>query len=179
MRGPATLDGPGLVAGLAATGSMAAGVVLTKRWGRPVSLLGFTGWQLSAGGLLLLPLALVVEGLPTTVSGTNVAGFAYLAIVNTAFGYAVWLRGIEHLPATNASFLALMSPVVATVAGWAVLGQSLAAWQLVGMVLALGSLVLAQLSPGVLSRAATRGRRRPGGSPAVPRPAPEAALSGR
>jgi len=179
LRGPAALDGPGLVAGLAATGSMAVGVVLTKRWGRPVSLLGFTGWQLSAGGLLLLPLALLVEGLPTTVSGTNVAGFAYLAIVNTALGYALWLRGIEHLPATNASFLALMSPVVATVAGWVALGQSLSVWQLLGMALALGSLVLAQLPAGVLSRAANLGRRRRGGSPAAPRPAPEAALSGR
>jgi probable blue pigment (indigoidine) exporter len=145
LRGDAALDGPGVIAGLAATSCMAAGVVLTKRWGRPVSLLSFTGWHLSTGGLVLLPLALVVEGLPGSVTGLNVAGFAYLAVVNTALGYAIWLRGIERLPATNASFLALASPVVATVAGWLVLGQSLAAWQLVGMTLALGSLVLAQL----------------------------------
>jgi len=145
LRGDAALDGPGLVAGLAGTASMAAGVVLTKRWGRPVSLFSFTGWLLASGGLVLLPAALLVEGLPPAVTGPNLAGFAYLALVTTGLGYAVWLRGIERLPATNVSFLGLMSPVVATLAGWVALEQGLTGWQLAGMVLALGSLVLAQL----------------------------------
>ena len=145
LRGDAALDGPGLLAGVAATASMAVGVVLTKRWGRPVSLFSFTGWLLAAGGVLLLPLALVVEGLPHAVTVPNLAGFAYLAVVTTGLGYAVWLRGIERLPATSVSFLGLMSPVVATVAGWVALGEALTGWQLVGMLLALGSLVLAQL----------------------------------
>jgi probable blue pigment (indigoidine) exporter len=145
LRGDAALDGPGLLAGLAGTASMAAGVVLTKRWGRPVPLFSFTGWLLASGGLVLLPAALVVEGLPPAVTGPNLAGFAYLALVTTGLGYAVWLRGIERLPATNVSFLGLMSPVVATLAGWIALEQGLTGWQLVGMLLALGSLVLAQL----------------------------------
>jgi probable blue pigment (indigoidine) exporter len=84
----------------------------------------------------------------------NLAGFGYLAVITTGLGYAVWLRGIERLPATNVSFLGLMSPVVATLAGWAVLGEVLTGWQLVGMLLALGSLVLAQLP----ARPATRPR---------------------
>jgi probable blue pigment (indigoidine) exporter len=145
LRGAVVLDGPGLLAGLVGTVSMALGVVLTKRWGRPAPLLAFTGWQLSAGGLFLLPLALAVEGLPESVTATNLTGFAYLALVNTALGYALWLRGIERLPATSVSFLALMSPVVATALGWAVLGETLTGLQLVGMTLALASLVAAQL----------------------------------
>jgi probable blue pigment (indigoidine) exporter len=40
---------------------MAVGVVLTKRWGRPAPLLATTGWQLVAGGLVLLPVAALVE----------------------------------------------------------------------------------------------------------------------
>lgn len=145
LRGDAALDVPGILAGVAATASMAGGVVLTKRWGRPVPLFAFTGWLLASGGLLLLPLALLVEGLPPTVTGRNLVGFGYLAVITTGLGYAVWLRGIERLPATNVSFLGLMSPVVATVAGWVALEQGLTGWQLVGMFLALGSLVLAQL----------------------------------
>lgn len=147
LRTSAALDGPGLVAGLAATLAMAAGVVLTKRWGRPVPLLTFTGWNLAAGGLVLVPLTLVLEGLPGSVTATNLGGFAYLdlAVVNTAFAYALWLRGIERLPATNVSFLALMSPGVATVAGWLVLGEVLTGWQLAGLAIALASLVAAQL----------------------------------
>lgn len=145
LRGDAALDALGVVAGVAATASMAAGVVLTKRWGRPVPLFTFTGWLLASGGLVLLPVALLVEGLPTTVTSANLAGFGYLAVITTGLGYAVWLRGIEHLPATNVSFLGLMSPVVATLAGWLVVREVLTGWQLAGMALALGSLVLAQL----------------------------------
>ena len=42
LRGEAALDPVGLAAALAGTLSMATGVVLTKRWGRPAPLLVFT-----------------------------------------------------------------------------------------------------------------------------------------
>jgi probable blue pigment (indigoidine) exporter len=166
LRGAVVLDGLGLLAGLVGTVSMALGVVLTKRWGRPAPLLSFTGWQLSAGGLFLLPLALAVEGVPQSVTATNLAGFGYLALVNTALGYALWLRGIERLPATSVSFLALMSPVVATALGWAVLGETLTGLQLAGMALALVSLVAAQLPRRSAAPAAATGS--PVTSPATP-----------
>lgn len=145
LRSTVELDAVGVVAGLAGTAAMACGVVLTKRWGRPVPLLVFTGWNMAAGGLLLLPVALLAEGLPRSVTPVNIGGFAYLAVVGTAVAYALWLRGIERLPATNVSFLALFSPVVATVLGWAVLGQALGPLQVVGLVLVLASLVLGQV----------------------------------
>jgi len=109
-----------------------------------VPVLTFTGWQLTVGGLLLAPLTLTVEGLPAGISAVNVGGFTYLALVNTAVGYALWFRGLERLPAARVSFLGLLSPVVAAVAGWVVLEQSLTRWQLLGVALALGSLIAAQ-----------------------------------
>src|SRR5690606_18278755 len=57
----AALDPVGIAAGLAGAASMAAGTVLSRRWQPPVSPLIFTAWQLSAGGLLLLPAALWLE----------------------------------------------------------------------------------------------------------------------
>lgn len=62
LRGTAALDPLGLAAALAGTLSMATGVVLTKRWGRPAPLLVFTAWQLVAGGFFLVPLAYFFEG---------------------------------------------------------------------------------------------------------------------
>ena len=47
-----------VVAMLAGAVSMALGTALTRHWRPPVSSLTFTAWQLTAGGLLLLPLAL-------------------------------------------------------------------------------------------------------------------------
>ena len=48
ISGPVALDPVGVAAGLAGTACMGTGVVLTKRWGRPVPVLAFTGWQLTA-----------------------------------------------------------------------------------------------------------------------------------
>jgi probable blue pigment (indigoidine) exporter len=142
LTAAARLDPIGLLAGLAGTASMALGLVLTKRWGRPdASLLTTTGWQLTAGGLLLTPLALGVEGLPATLTGVNVAGYAYLSLVGTALAYTIWFRGLDRLPAARVSLLALLSPVVATAVGWAALGQALTPVQVLGMLLAFGAVL--------------------------------------
>lgn len=138
------LDAIGVAASLAAAGSMAAGIVLTKKWGRPVPLLVFTGWQLVAGGLVLLVPTLLIEGIPDRVTPVNLLGYAYLSIVGACLAYVIWFRGIEQLAASAISFLGLFSPVVATVLGYLVLGQTLTAWQLVGMVCILVAIVTGQ-----------------------------------
>lgn len=147
LRGETDLDTVGVVAAAGAAVSMSVGVILAKRWASPASSLATTGWQLTAGGLVLLPLALVVEGLPTHLTGENVAGYAYLALVGSVLGYALWFRGLRALPPTDVTFLGLLNPVVATVLGWAVLDQRLTALQLLGGGVVLASLVLAQLRP--------------------------------
>ncbi|MDR6437040.1 putative blue pigment (indigoidine) exporter [Paenarthrobacter nicotinovorans] len=155
LRSDATLTLVGVLAGMAAALSMAAGIVLTKRWGRPdgVGLLGFTGLQLAMGGVMLLPVTLVVEGLPGAVTGPNLAGFAYLSVIGALAAYAVWFRGIHRLPTMVVSFLGFLSPLVATVLGFVFLGEALSGWQLVGAVLVLGAVGLVQ-RPG-----ASAGRR--------------------
>ncbi|WP_441246162.1 EamA family transporter [Kitasatospora sp. McL0602] len=149
LRAGARLDTLGVLAGLAGAVCMAAGTVLSKRWGRPegVGPLAMTGWQLTAGGLMLLPVALFVEGALPVLTGTNLLGYLYLAVVNTAVAYWFWLRGIERLPAGSVAFLALLSPLSAAVIGWAALGQALSPLQLLGVAVALGSTVAGQGRP--------------------------------
>lgn len=146
VLGPdAGLDPIGVAAAVAGTLSMATGVVLTKHWGRPVDLITFTGWQLTAGGVMLVPVVAFTEGFPTTISGTNVAGFAWLAVIGTGLAYANWFRGIAELPISVSSFLGLLSPLVATIAGWLVLDQTLTPPQLVGAILVLTAVIAPQL----------------------------------
>ncbi len=144
LRAGGHLDPVGIAAALAATTSMATGVVLTKKWGRPVGLLVFTGWQLIAGGLFLVPLVVVFEGAPASVTVGNVAGYVWLASFGGAIAYAVWFRGIHTLPVAQVSILGLLSPVVAAVAGWIVVGQTLNAVQLAGMAAILAAVVISQ-----------------------------------
>jgi probable blue pigment (indigoidine) exporter len=143
LRSSARLDPLGIAAGLAGAASMATGVVLTKRWGRPAPLLAFTSWQLVAGGLLLAPVAVAVEGLPPHLTAGNLLGYLWLASAGTALAYALWFRGVGSLPVAQTSLLGLLSPVVATLAGWVHLGQRLTPVQLAG-----GSLVLAAVWAG-------------------------------
>lgn len=128
VLGPeAALNPIGVLAGLAAACSMGTGIVLTKRWGRPegVSLLGITGWQLTAGGLVLLPATLLVEGLPPSITLANLGGFAYLGLIGALVAYALWFRGLERLPALAVSFLSFASPLTATLLGYLVLNETL------------------------------------------------------
>jgi probable blue pigment (indigoidine) exporter len=148
VLGPeATLDPFGVGAALAGTLSMALGVVLTKKWGRPrgVGLLTATGWQLLTGGLLLAPLALLVEGPPPHFVLDNWIGFGWLAIIGTGVAYSLWFRGIERLPIGSITFLGLLSPLVATLIGWAVLHQTLTALQLLGAAMIMAAVALPQL----------------------------------
>lgn len=119
------LDGVGIAAGLLAGASAACGVILTKRWGRPVGLVGFTGWQLAWGGLVLLVPAVTLEGLPSGLTGTNLLGFGWLAGPGAVVAYLLWFRGVLALPATQVSVLTFLAPLTAVVLGWAVLDQSL------------------------------------------------------
>lgn len=161
LRGQVSFDLVGIVAGLAGTGVMATGVVLTKRWARPVGLLTFTGWQLTAGGLLLAPLALAIEGSPPALDGAAVGGYAWLAIVGTLLAYALWFQGLDRLPIAALSFLPLLSPAVATALGWVVLGQALTPVQTLGFALALASIAAAQLTPDAARALVRRGGDRP------------------
>ncbi|WP_404962016.1 EamA family transporter [Streptomyces sp. 147326] len=141
FRGTASLDTIGVLAAVAGALCMASDITSTKRWGRPegIGLLTFTGWQLTAGGPVLLPFWLPLEDLPDGLTGSNVIGFAYLNTLGAVLSYIVWFRGIERLPAVAASFLALSSPVVATLLGYLVKDQTLSALQIVGMVVISGS----------------------------------------
>jgi probable blue pigment (indigoidine) exporter len=158
----AKLDVVGVLAALAGTLSMATGIVMTERWGRPAPLLGFTGWQLVVGGAMVVPIALAVEGVPAALTLRNGVGYVYLAVVGAAVAYPLWLRGIERLGGSATSFLAILSPLTAAVAGLFVLGQGLTFRQWIGFGIALGSVLAAQLAPG---RASDRARVRPARPP--------------
>ncbi|WP_141690239.1 MULTISPECIES: EamA family transporter [unclassified Ensifer] len=148
----ATLDPLGVVAGLAGAVSMAFGTVLSRHWAPPVPPLTFTAWQLAAGGLLLVPMALFFEPALTTLTAANVAGFAYLGLIGAAFTYLLWFRGLSRLEPSAVAPLGFLSPVVAILLGWGVLDERLTPVQAMGILVVLVSVWLsqrAQLAPRV------------------------------
>lgn len=150
VLGPgAGLDVFGIIAGLAGAVSMAFGVVLTKRWGRPegVGAMSLAGWQLAAGGAVLLVPTLMFEGVPLVIDGQAIVGYLWLALVGGLLTYTIWFSGIRRLPVTATALLGLLSPLVAAALGALIVGESLAPIQLAGFALALAAMVAGQLSP--------------------------------
>jgi probable blue pigment (indigoidine) exporter len=147
LTAEARLDPIGAAAGIGGAVSMAIAVTLTKRWGIPKEAgpAALAGWQLTAGGLLLIPLAFAAEGALPAFTGTNVLGYLYLGLVNTALGYWLWFRGIGRLSVVPLSFLGLLSPLTAATVGWIALGQTFTPWQTAGFAVALAATVTAQL----------------------------------
>jgi probable blue pigment (indigoidine) exporter len=142
----AALDPIGIAAGLAGALSMAAGTVLTRHWQPDVPALTFTAWQLTAGGLLLVPLAFIVEPSLPTLTGLNLLGFLWLGLVGGALTYIIWFRGVARIEPAAVASLGFLSPLVATLLGWLLLGQSLSPLQVVGFVTVLASVWMAQLA---------------------------------
>ncbi|WP_261340764.1 MULTISPECIES: EamA family transporter [Actinoalloteichus] len=145
----AGFDAVGVLAGLGGAGAMALGVTLTKRWGRPagVSPTAFAGWQLAAGGLLLLPVMLLFEGTPPAVDTSAALGYLWLGIPGGLIAYILWFRGVTTLPVTSVAVLTLLSPMVAALLGAVLLGQLLGPIQLLGFAVALAAIVAGQLAP--------------------------------
>lgn len=141
------LDPIGLAAGLGGAASMATGNVLAKKWkSAEASLLAFTSWQLIAGGLLLIPVALLVEPPLPWLTYENMGGFIWLSVVGAALTYLIWFRGVARMDPAAVSALLFLSPATAVVVGWALLGQSLNAFQLLGVFVVLASIWSSQIA---------------------------------
>ncbi len=133
VMGPeAKLDGAGVIIALAGALSMAVGVVLTKKWQPPASALTFTAWQLIAGGLLLTPVAWIIEPPLPVLTETNITGFIWLGLIGAALTYFLWFRAIERLGPAKVTSLGFLSPMTAVLLGWFLLDETLTIAQISG-----------------------------------------------
>jgi drug/metabolite transporter (DMT)-like permease len=134
---PAGVDGWGVAASLGAMVASSFGFVLTARWGSDVPALPMTAWQLLAGGIVLVPIAALVEGPPPVLTPSSAVGFAYIAIIGTAVAYVAWFTGLRRLPAETVGVIGLLNPVTGVVLGVALAGEAFGVLQAVGVALVL------------------------------------------
>jgi probable blue pigment (indigoidine) exporter len=140
----AALDPLGVAAALSGAVSMACGTVLSRKWQPPASPLTFTAWQLTAGGLLLVPVALLAEGAIPLPTATNLLGLVWLGLIGAALTYMLWFRGLSRLETSVVSTLLFLSPLTAVLLGWLFLRQTLTWLQIAGFVLVVAGIWLGQ-----------------------------------
>ena len=123
LRSPGEVDALGLAGALGSVLVSAFGFVLIKRWPAPVDMLTLVSWQLVVGGLLLLPIGLLVEGAPPAVDAGGRAASPGSLSSGPASAYYCWFRGLSRMPAGAASLIGLLNPVVGTALGVVVAGE--------------------------------------------------------
>ncbi|MFD6362356.1 DMT family transporter [Streptomyces roseolus] len=142
LTGTEAANATGVLASIAAMLAASCGHVLTKRWAAGADVLASTAWQLTVGGLLLLPAAVVVEGAPPALTAPAFLAFAYVALIATALAFTVWFAGLRHLPAGTVGLLGLLNPVTGVLLGTVVASETLTAQQMAGLALVLAGVVL-------------------------------------
>ncbi|MGI5347392.1 EamA family transporter [Streptomyces sp. CA-250714] len=169
---------PGICLSAAAMLVSSFGYILAKRWSAGVDVLASTAWQLTAGGLFLLPVAAAVEGPPPALSTPALLAFGYVALIATALAFAAWFTGLRHLPAGTVGLIGLLNPVTGVLLGTAVAGEVLTVQQLCGLVLVLTGAALGRPNRAASQRRGTR----PEGARGTARPAttnPQPASAGQ
>jgi len=112
-KGNAALDQIGVVAALGSAFSVALGGVLVQRWGNPMTLTGFTAWQLVVATVELGFATLALGDVPATVTGTNLLGLTIVALLLTSLPFFLWFKAIHGTGAANVAPFFLLTPLVA------------------------------------------------------------------
>jgi drug/metabolite transporter (DMT)-like permease len=131
MIGPALLGsiGSNVLAQLACVAAALcyafAGVWARRYRGMGLSPISVTTGQLTAGALVMLPFALIVDRpwLDALPSLKAIGAIAALAVVCSAFAYILYFRLIDRAGATNALLVTLLVPPVAIFLGSLVLHE--------------------------------------------------------
>ena len=144
LRAGGELSSLGLVGAVGSVLVSALGFVLVKRWPSPTDMLTTVSWQLVAGGLALVPVALLVEGPPPSLTVPNVGGLLWLTTAGTALAYYCWFRGLARMPAGSVALVGLVNPVIGTLLGVAFAGEVFGWTQALGVALVLGGVVAGQ-----------------------------------
>ena len=168
IGGGSAISVKGVAASAAAMLVSSVGYVLSARWRGGADVLSLTAWQLTAGGLMLLPIAVLAEGGPPALSPSVALGFGYATFVATALACALWFGGLRHLPAGTVGLLGLLNPVMGVMLGALVAGETFGSRQLCGLAMVIGGVVLGRpvraKDRGVVPvhRASATGRHRSG-----------------
>jgi DME family drug/metabolite transporter len=131
----------GVLLALGCAGGMAAHALGSRAIaGRHDALLPPTV-NFTVGATLFAPLA-IGRGFSVDQPLSGWLTVLYLGIVPSAVAYALYQRGLRHLPASTATILILAEPLTAALLAWALFGERLTPVGLTGGALLLASIVL-------------------------------------
>lgn len=114
--------------------SVALGGVIVQRTAPTLGRLPLTGWSMLLGGAVLYGLSLAAGELPAedVLTPTAVGAVVYLGVFSTAIAFYIFFYILESHGAFQASLVSYLVPIVATLVGVFVLGESINALTIAG-----------------------------------------------
>lgn len=109
------------------------------------------GATFGIGGILLMPV-LLLTGAPFLASWNNFGVGVYMALVPMFLGYICFGIGLARIPASLATTITLIEPVVAALLAVVIVGERLPATGWLGVVLVVSCLIVISLPRGSLAR---------------------------
>lgn len=107
-------------------------------------VLGLTALSMAVGSVVLLGIGVAVEGVPRLpLEGWLIVG--WLAVLNTAFAFALWNHTLRTLTAVESSVMNNTMLVQIAILAWIFLGETLDARQLAGLAIAVAGILIVQL----------------------------------
>lgn len=123
--------------------SWAFSAIWQKRHSPPGSdLLNVTAWQMILGGIVLAVIAMIVDPLRISWSGSFVLALLYNVIPGNALAWVLWAYALHRLPPGIAGMGTLMVPLIGVLAAWGQLGERPGGWEAIGMALVVLALFL-------------------------------------
>jgi probable blue pigment (indigoidine) exporter len=113
LKGGASLDLIGVLAALGCAFSVALGGILVQKWGQPMSMTGFTAWQLVVAAVELGAVALILGDIPTGLTAVNGLGLVILALGLTSLPFFLWFKAIQSEGAASVTPFMLLTPIIA------------------------------------------------------------------
>jgi drug/metabolite transporter (DMT)-like permease len=107
-------------------------------------VIALTAVSMLVGAMVLLVVGLALEGLPSLpLEAWLIIG--WLALVNTAFAFALWNHTLRTLTAVESSVLNNLMLIQIAVLAWVFLGEALDARQLAGLAIAFAGIAAVQV----------------------------------
>ena len=126
VGGGLELSAAGVAAGLAAGWLYAFFQLLVKDLTTQLDSISIVTVEVTLDAIVILPLALwTVAATGLALSGRDVVAALILGLVCTAVAYSIWVEGVARIRVQHSSILGFLTPVVAPLFAWVLLGEDI------------------------------------------------------
>lgn len=123
-------------------------LVLTKNYTKSVSPVAINWVTTSVGSIVLTIVAMFTSDLDQLrLTPSHIGTILYLAIFGTIFTFSVYYQLLQDASAVTMSMIALVTPLIAVLAGWVFLQEQLFLHTILGAIGVLGGVWLAITDP--------------------------------